>query len=491
MTSFQVRFPANVYARLREHLFQQDGGEHGAVVSAGIALTKSGPKLLAREVFPAREGTDYLPGMRGHRMLAASFVRERILYCRDSGLAYLAVHNHGRGSSVSFSEIDMQSHERGYPALSDIGRGVPVGALVFATAAAAGDIWLPGGERAEVSEVIVTGMPLTRLRPQGPQQAPSAGIFYDRQARLFGNAGQAALAAMKVGVVGAGGVGSLLVEFLARLGVGRLLVVDPDVVEVSNLSRLIGAKREDAGLGRRRRHPLPKVDLARRLVHAANPNASFEGIKASFQDPGVAEGFLDCDYIFLAADSMQARLLFNAIVHQYVIPGVQIGAKVTVDSATGKVIDAFSVSRPVTPGKGCLWCNGLITPSGLQEESATPNELRGQRYVEEQSVVAPSVIGLNAAAVSQATNDFMLWAVGLQPPNTGGEYVMIRPMRREVRLEEPRLDLDCPECSSSGRLALGDAAALPAKAARTDRQRAGLANDHKKRTNSNLGGLAG
>ena len=64
---------------------------------------------------------------------------------------------------------------------------------------------------------------------------------------------------------------------------------------------------------------------------------------------------------------MRARLLFNAIVHQYLIPGVQVGAKVRVDRATGEVLDAFSVVRPVTSDSGCLLCSGLINSAKLQE----------------------------------------------------------------------------------------------------------------------------
>ena len=48
---------------------------------------------------------------------------------------------------------------------------------------------------------------------------------------------------------------------------------------------------------------------------------------------------IDCDYLFLAADSMQARLVLNALVHQYLIPGAPLDAKVTVDSETGDILD--------------------------------------------------------------------------------------------------------------------------------------------------------
>jgi tRNA A37 threonylcarbamoyladenosine dehydratase len=66
---------------------------------------------------------------------------------------------------------------------------------------------------------------------------PEADPAYDRQARLFGDRGQALLATLKVGVIGAGGAGLLLLQWLAHLGVGHLVAVDPDRLETSNLPR--------------------------------------------------------------------------------------------------------------------------------------------------------------------------------------------------------------------------------------------------------------
>src|ERR1700689_1388107 len=113
----------------------------------------------------------------------------------------------------------------------------------------------------------------------------------------------------------------------------------------------------------------PKVSLARRNILRANPNARVEAIFGDFLEAEIAKRFVDCDYLFLAADTMRARLLFNAIVHQYLIPGVQVGAKISVDRTTGEVLDAYSVVRPVTSGSGCLLCNKLINGAKLQEES--------------------------------------------------------------------------------------------------------------------------
>jgi hypothetical protein len=78
-----------------------------------------------------------------------------------------------------------------------------------------------------------------------------------------------------------------------------------------------------------------------------------------------------------------ARLLFNAIVHQYLIPGVQVGAKVRVDKQSGEVVDAYSVVRRVTSEAGCLLCNRLINGTKLQDESVSEKERRQQRYVDD------------------------------------------------------------------------------------------------------------
>ena len=49
----------------------------------------------------------------------------------------------------------------------------------------------------------------------------------------------------------------------------------------------------------------------------------------------VAKALTACDYLFLAADSMRARLVVNAIIHQYLIPGVQLGSKIRPDATGG------------------------------------------------------------------------------------------------------------------------------------------------------------
>jgi molybdopterin/thiamine biosynthesis adenylyltransferase len=370
----------------------------------------------------------------------------------------------------------MASHERGYPALIDIAENI-VGALVFARHAVAGDIWLPGGKREELAELRVVGRPISMWYAAPPPPPPTAAPAYDRQARIFGDRGQDLLAGQKVAVIGAGGAGSLLVEYLARLGVGHLVIVDLERIESSNLARVVGATRFDARwwLTAPRRPELiqrlgmrfaaRKTTIARRVAKAANSNIVVEAINGDLADGVVANRLVDCDFLFLAADSVRARLVFNALVHQYLIPGAQVGAKVTVDKDSGDITDVFSVYRPVIPDSGCLWCNGLISPARLQEEAVSEAERRQQRHVEESTVSAPSVITLNAVAAAHGVDDFLFSITGLVDPKSGSDFRYFHPTEGSATYDEPTRDVMCTECGveSNGRLALGEGRRLPTR----------------------------
>lgn len=466
--SWVVRIPSSVDEQVESHLFPGDRRPHGGALLAGVAKERGVPRLLVREFIPAIDGVDYVLGRegRGHHRLTAAFIRDSALRAAGDGLAMLAIHPHGGAGSVGFSDDDLRSHERGYPAIRDILDGPPCGALVYARGAVAGDIWARD-ERSEVSEMVVVGASIQTLRP-GPLPQAIRDPRYDRQARLLGDAGQELLGRLKIGVIGAGGMGMLLVEQLARLGVGHLLVIDPDRVEPSNLPRLPGSRRSDArvlfggaawpgwlrSLGQRAAKP--KVKMAQRLAREANEDIRFDARFADVRDPGVAAELTDCDYLFLAANSHQARLLFNAICHQYLIPGVQVGAKVGTNPGDGRVTRVHSIARTVMPDRGCLWCNQVISPARMADEAAAPGQRRAQRYVDDADVVAPSVITLNATAASIAVNDFLFTMTGLSGRGAPADYVRVQPIERDVVFDHPRKDADCTECSLAGRLARGD-----------------------------------
>jgi hypothetical protein len=281
---------------------------------------------------------------------------------------------------------------------------------VSGTGSAAGEIWLRGAEPMELDGLRVIGPRLQRLAAAPQEGAQVFDDRFDRQARLFGAAGQQILGQMRVGVIGAGGGGSMIIEQLAHLEVGEIVAVDYDVVKRLNLSRIVGARARDA---RRRRK---KIAVARRLCRRIDPRVGFRGIDGDLADLEVARQLVDLDFLFLATDTITSRLIFNAIVHRFLVPGLQIGAKVELRPGTTEIEEIYAAVRPVLPDRGCLNCAGLIDPMALQRERATDEERDAQNYLGTPEVIDPSVISLNGIAASNAVNTMLFMATGLGEP---------------------------------------------------------------------------
>ena len=118
-----------------------------------------------------------------------------------------------------------------------------------------------------------------------------------------GGTGQERLLGARVLVVGAGGLGSPLLLYLAAAGIGTLGIIDPDVVDLSNLQRQV--IHEGASLGR------PKVDSAAERIAALNPDVRVERHQAKLTAANAAELIAGYDVIADGTDNFTARFLIN------------------------------------------------------------------------------------------------------------------------------------------------------------------------------------
>ena len=129
--------------------------------------------------------------------------------------------------------------------------------------------------------------------------------WFARTEQLLGTEGMAQLAGARVAVFGLGGVGSFLVEALARAGVGSLRLVDYDCTNASNLNRQLLALQST--LGR------PKVELARARVLDINPDCQVDA-RQTFINADTVDGLLepDLDLAVDAIDSLSSKVLLLA-----------------------------------------------------------------------------------------------------------------------------------------------------------------------------------
>ncbi len=122
--------------------------------------------------------------------------------------------------------------------------------------------------------------------------------------REVGGAGQKALKNAKVLVIGAGGLGAPVLQYLAASGVGTIGVIDDDIVENTNLQRQVIHK--DASIG------MPKVFSAQAEMEAQNPFVTVKPYHRRLDDEIAAELIAEYDLVLDGCDNFETRYLVNA-----------------------------------------------------------------------------------------------------------------------------------------------------------------------------------
>lgn len=175
---------------------------------------------------------------------------------------------------------------------------------------------------------------------------------YAKQAKLLGEEGQRRLAAAKVLVIGAGGLGSSLLYQLAAAGVGALVVADGDRVSLSNLNRQILYAEADIGQW--------KAERAAVRLRALNGSIAVEAATQPLTAANGAALLAGCHAAALAVDNWETRLLVNRLCCQRGLPLVDAGAEGFGGSVT-----------VVIPGvTACLECwYGNAAPQALPSQA--------------------------------------------------------------------------------------------------------------------------
>ena len=119
----------------------------------------------------------------------------------------------------------------------------------------------------------------------------------------FGIEAQERLLGSSVLLIGAGGLGSPAALYLAAAGVGRLVIIDDDKVDLSNLQRQILHSTEREGM--------PKADSAKQTLSAINPDVDVVAINGRFTEQNACQLVRDCDVVLDGADNFPTRYLIN------------------------------------------------------------------------------------------------------------------------------------------------------------------------------------
>ena len=261
------------------------------------------------------------------------------------------------------------------------------------------------------------------------ERRPSPSDRHHRQAILpgFGSDAQERLRASHALVVGCGALGCAAIDLLARAGVGRLTLVDRDLVEVTTLQRQTLFVDADARAG------APKAEAAARRVRAIDPGVRVDACVEHLGPAEAAELVPDCDLVVDGLDNYRTRYLLNDAAVRFGKPFVHAGAVGLRGSSMPVLAGAaeqLGIARSDAPCLRCLFPDS--PPAGDGETCDTAG------------VLGPLVAMVGAHAAAQAIAllagvpgllDRSLWSVDLS------SHRMVR-----VPLAGAARD-DCPCCA--------------------------------------------
>ena len=169
-------------------------------------------------------------------------------------------------------------------------------------------------------------------------------LRYSRHILLdeIGIEGQQRLLAGHALVIGAGGLGSPVALYLGTAGVGRITLVDPDTVDLTNLQRQIAHRMDRIGL--------PKVGSAAQSIHAINPEVQVTTLQLRADAQSLADLVAQADVVLDCSDNFATRHAVNAACVQHAKPLVS-GAAIGFDGQ----VAVYDTRDPKHPCYACVF----------------------------------------------------------------------------------------------------------------------------------------
>lgn len=396
-----LAFGGDVHAQVKRHLFPQDGLEAAAIL---VCTRTPGPRLrlLVRNVIivphaacKRRErNTITWPG---------EYLEQAIDLAEPSGSTLILIHSHP-GGLFAFSDADDESDRAVIPSLFQAFGALHGSAIMTPDGAVCARIYDNGSHARPVDLVTVAGDDLSywwadKATLTGPGDRPVA---------FTGNM-SADVGRLSALVIGVSGTGSVVGEQLARLGFGRIPVIDFDRLELKNLNRILNSRHVDASANRL------KVEAFAEAVTAYRGDGVAIPVAASIATREAVLAAAQCDVIFCCVDTLEARHIADLIAAAFLLPLFDVGVVIPVRKKgdTFAITDVCGRIDYVYPGGSTLQDRGVYTPESLRGEylhkvapEAHQQEIEAgylKGIVEE----APAVITLNMRAAAACVNEFI------------------------------------------------------------------------------------
>ncbi len=234
----------------------------------------------------------------------------------------------------------------------------------------------------------------------------------------IGGPGQKKLAAARIALVGAGGLGAPALLYLAAAGIGFIRVIDPDRVSLSNLQRQVIYRTADIGA--------EKAQISAEAARALNPTLMIEAHASALDDSNAADLLGDCDLVLDGSDTFATRHVVNAAAHRL--------GKILVSGAVGRwdgQIATFASGRALPRGEERSPCYQCLVPEIPEEAEFCARD----GVVGALTGVIGTLMALEAIKLVTGAGESLI-----------GRVMFLNALSMETHIARLRPDPECPVC---------------------------------------------
>lgn len=352
----------------------------------------------------------------------------------------LFVHSHpSSGHPAGFSRADEAANARFFRDVSGALDGRPLASIVCGGEGIEAAV----GHRGRIhrgARIDIVGRVLERHGGnEGAGQSGArgggarGGGAHARQAAVLGSSMQGIVEALDVCVVGVGGVGSAVAVQMARMGVGRIRLVDRDLVEASNANRMYGCEPRHEGI--------PKVEAVGSHLRSFSASDIVE-IRADVSDALGGDGpVASSDAVMCCTDNLRSRDRLNEAALRWHKPLIDAGCNVAAaGGGRRRAPESTAYAQLVTPETACLWCTGQIDGRRLGDEFLSGAQREAKEAAGYCEPSQPSLVTYTTWAACLAA-DKLLGFLGLYGDRSDASYVDIA--GEFCRHRSPRIKEGC------------------------------------------------
>lgn len=440
--------------------------EWGTFFRFGYRLTEWGIHISF--VDSLDPGTDELNEESSIVEFTAGYILRAQLALSNTKLGIGVIHSHPQDCRTFASSLDDDMDAYFAGEFANYGEGRPYVSLRVAKTSDkvfifSGEVWI-GDHKYPMTQWLTVGKALERDYSEIINVTSRNSLRNESTARLTELLGErsARIPNCTIAVVGCSGTGSPATHILARAGVRRFILIDPEYFSPSNHERMHGSHWRDL------KEKPPKVKILRRLILSINPDAEVRIIRGNILDEGVLDELLLCDLVLGCTDSQHSRAALGDFASHYLVPCIDVA--VFMRAKYGALTEQVGEIARYTAELPCPWCLGRIDQKALAYELMTDEE-RESRAKAAAEAVARGIDGTQYwgdKMPRELTVGYMTTVVGAmqagyaegwltgssEMPHQRFQFDLGMPLLGAVAAEKPRR----PECSCNWTAGWGDQA---------------------------------